>query len=89
MTYLYIPGTISEDGGVSTVSILVDSNIIVHDVDDNSHLFLTPDTHRMRRVADLDELEPSLCRVVHPHSNEAILPTGLLDPSDVELDLVL
>ena len=55
----------------------------------------------MRRVVNLDKLEPSLCRVVHPlrtenevtgvvhpHSNEAVLPTGLLDPSDVELDLV-
>ena len=87
-----IPSTVSQDDVVGTVSVLLDSNIIVHDVVDNSHLFLTPDTHRMRRAVDPDELEPSLYRVVHshrtenevsgvvhPHSNVAILPTGLLD----------
>ena len=69
---LEIPSTISQDGNVGTASAVLDSNIIVHDVVDNSHLFLTPDTHCIRRVVDPDELEPSLCRVVHPHGTGTI-----------------
>ena len=62
--------TISEDRGVGTVFSLLDRDIIVHGTVDNSHRFLTPDTQRMRRVVDPDELEPSLCRAVHPHTTE-------------------